>query len=196
MNRISKFAGVCVVWLFTAPFGSASEPTEDDYIEHFKSNIGEWKMRMERPREHFEFLLSVKLSPTGRSFVMTSSLPGSRRADVQMLSGYDPGSKKWKEVSFFRGGGEATSYLLLEKGGKSNQVTLKVEKSQVEADGKSWSLAGTWNVSVVNPDKLEITASDAKFNGETQPDFKMTYERLKEPIVWEYESTESKAKSQ
>jgi hypothetical protein len=194
-------ATLWVGYLMSVGSANASEPGERDYWNHYKRTVGEWKVQSDTGSRHEDYLVSIKLSPAGSCLVTTSSMPnGSRtRADFQMLSGYDPAAKKWKEVAFIRGGHTGISYCHLEPGSdddKADQVKLKVEMTLVMPDGTSRSGTMTWHVKVVTQDKIDVLVTGSVVNGVKEPDTKMTYERLKEPIKWESGTTEAKAEPQ
>lgn len=200
MNRAaSVLVKICAACVSSVPVAFSSEPTADDYAQYYKRTVGDWRVKVEGEFGNYEQLLSIKLSPTGDCLIMPSSVPDGSRAEMQMLAGYDPASKRWKETAFVRGGGAVTSRIRLEKDSaesQANRVVLETDATVVRPDGRSESGSATWHVAITSPDKIEILVTDTVFDGVKRPDGKITYERLREAIVWENEGIKSKAKPQ
>jgi len=162
-----------------APKADSQDITAADYIEYFKPLVGSWKIVFEAAGTKTEGTRRVRLSPNNKCLLTYAE--SERQPSLQVIEGYDPGTKKWTGVVFDSDGGMGVTALEvadMKKGKRLEKgVVGKIEINNSTKDGKTTTIRGTLACTEFAENRIVFTGSDEKQADQQVPSVTMTWER-------------------
>lgn len=180
MTRILFVLVLVNTVLFQSPSGaSAQELTADDFLEFWQPHEGVWQSTYETEGKSEPCTFSFIRARNGKCFLLYAT--GLGGAPVQQLQGYDPVGKKTVAWAFT---GDGSCWLQtieidgMKKGMKLSAGVGGTWESRVSTkDGKTSTTTEKWSCTHADENKLVIAWSEAKKDGQPQPDARIIHVR-------------------
>jgi hypothetical protein len=167
------------------PAASAPESqdvTANDYIEFWKPLVGSWKTEFETGGARIEGTSRVRLSRNNRCLVTYAEAEG--QPSTQGIEGYDPGTKKWRRVSFDSDGGcgvITVEFTDMKKGKRLEKGVIgKIELTNSTKDDKTSTEADVMACIEFSENRIVFTGSDGEQAEQQVPVVTLTLERQPE----------------
>ena len=151
----------------------------EDLIDYHKPMLGKWKLTVEAGDEVMHGSGSWQLGKNGKCFLLSAEFDGG--PGVEATVGLDPVSGKCVQTSYDSDG--TYQVVTIDIPGMGNGKTLGVgligrwEEKRFQTDGTVVTAVETLKCLEFSENRRVFVWADRKEQGETLPDWKLTYER-------------------
>lgn len=176
MNALSSLT---IVATFLLSPVAAAEPTVDDFVNHYRPLLGDWKVKLDVGGEKQIGKARWELAKNEKCLLI--SVEFEKRPAVQALIAFNPVTKKSTQTSVDADGmlGVASVELpnLKPNSTMSKGTIGKWEATRYKPDGTTTKATETLKCLQADKDCFVFVWADRTENGESLPDFKLTYYR-------------------